>query len=505
MSSIKFTKTVERWGMFEAEVHGHADGNPFEDYEIRGTFTSLNEDKKVIGFYDGDGVYKVRFMPGMEGMYHFEISGSFSDDVYSGDFEVTAPSESNHGPVRVVNNTRLAYEDGTPYISMGTTCYVWALQKEETQKKTLETLAESPFNKIRFCIFPKHYIHNFHDPISFPYEGTPCDCSGLTEDNFVMFADPGSYEGNEWDFRRFNINHFRHFDDCIRKLLELGIEADIILLHPYDRWGFSKMGTENENFYLKYAVARFAAFRNVWWSMANEYDLFFWKTIMDWESNAAVVCKYDPYRHMRSIHNCFGLYDFSKAWVTHCSIQRTDIYASAELTDKWLTQFNKPVVLDEINYEGNIDQAWGNISGQEMTRRFWECALRGGYPGHGETYQHPQDILWWSHGGELHGDSPARIRFLYDILKEVPGIYLHRIPDSWDGVAGANDDGSCLLYYYSFFRPGFRRYSMPEGAEYDVDVIDTWEMTITPVGTFSGKFKIQLPGKEYMAVRMRRR
>ena len=30
--------------------------------------------------------------------------------------------------------------------------------------------------------------------------------------------------------------------------MDLGIEADIILLHPYDRWGFSKMGTENENF-----------------------------------------------------------------------------------------------------------------------------------------------------------------------------------------------------------------------------------------------------------------
>ncbi len=34
-----------------------------------------------------------------------------------------------------------------------------------------------------------------------------------------------------------------------------------------------------------------------------------------------------------------------------------------------------------------------------MVRRFWETAVRGGYCGHGETYLHPEDILWWSKGG----------------------------------------------------------------------------------------------------------
>ena len=505
MEGFTFTEKVERWGVFEAAVKGFADGNPFEDYEITGTFVSKDETKTVTGFYDGDGVYKVRFMPGFAQPYHFEISGSFSDEIYTGDFDVDPAGENNHGPVRVAPRCRLAYEDGTPYISLGTTCYVWPLQEERVQKDTIETLANSPFNKIRFCVFPKHYIHNFHDPISFPYEGTPCDASGLNEDNFVMFGAAEIMEGNNWDFRRFNVKHFQHMDDCIQKLMDLGIEADIILLHPYDRWGFSKMGTENENFYLKYAVNRFAAYRNVWWSMANEYDLFFHKTIADWESNAAVVCQYDPYRHLRSIHNCTNIYDFSRAWITHCSIQRTDVYQSAELTDKWQMQYGKPVVIDEMNYEGNIDQAWGNISGQEMTRRFWECALRGGHPGHGETYMHPQDILWWSHGGKLHGDSPERIAFLADILKEVPGAYLHPERQMWDELLSLSDDGNYSLRYYSYFRPGFRRFKMPEGYEYDVDVIDTWNMTIEHRGTFSGNFRLDMPGREYMAIRMIRR
>ena len=59
---------------------------------------------------------------------------------------------------------------------------------------------------MRFCVFPKHYIHNFRDPETFPYEGTPVDKSNLTEENFSYFVD---FSGNNWDFTRFNPEHFR--------------------------------------------------------------------------------------------------------------------------------------------------------------------------------------------------------------------------------------------------------------------------------------------------------
>jgi uncharacterized protein (DUF3820 family) len=35
-----------------------------------------------------------------------------------------------------------------------------------------------------------------------------------------------------------------------------------------------------------------------------------------------------------------------------------------------------------------------------------------------------------------------------------------------------------------------------------VEVIDTWNMTITDAGRHQGRFKIDLPGHEYMAVRI---
>ena len=58
---------VERWGMFELSLPGKTDGNPFTDYDIRGRFEGRHEDVMVSGFYDGDGIWKIRFMPAYTG------------------------------------------------------------------------------------------------------------------------------------------------------------------------------------------------------------------------------------------------------------------------------------------------------------------------------------------------------------------------------------------------------------------------------------------------------
>lgn len=497
---------VEKWEMFEVSCEGKKSGNPFTDYTIKGIFRNCQEEVEVDGFYDGDGVYKVRFMPSFEGTYNYEITGTFSDKKTTGEIEVVAPSEGNHGPVRVANTYHFAYEDGTPYYSIGTTCYVWDLQSDERIEETLESLKESKFNKIRFCIFPKHYDYNLGEPRSYPYEGTPMDSSILTSDNFNEYTD--KTEGNHWDFTRFNPEHFRQVERCVEAVRDLGIEADLIVMHPYDRWGFSRMTKEQDAMYWKYVLARFSAYRNIWWALANEYDLFPHKSLEDWEGYAKLICKYDPYRHLRSIHNCGPFYDHNRPWITHCSIQRQDLYKTVEYTNEWRERYRKPVVLDEIAYEGNIQHAWGNISGQEMVRRFWETVVRGAYPGHGETYMNKDQILWWSHGGKLHGESWKRVEFLHQIMCDTPGIGLAPAVKGWDDTCAVPEDKLLAertgyqLYYYSFMRPSFREFYFDDDTDYHVDVIDTWNMTIEDRGTYKGKFKIELPGKEYMAIRI---
>ena len=503
---------TERWGVFELTLPGKTEGNPFTDYEIRGVFKGAAEEKEVKGFYDGDGNYVIRFMPSFEGTYCYRITGSFSDEAAEGQFLVTAPARENHGPVHVANTFHFAYADGTPYYSIGTTCYVWALQSDERIRETLQTLRESAFNKIRFCILPKHYDYNLNEPRSYPYEGTPMDSSVLTSDNFMSYS--GAAEGNHWDFYRFNPAHFRHLEWCIQELGKLGIEADIIVMHPYDRWGFSTRKPDQDDLYWRYVLARFSAYRNVWWSLANEYDLLREKTTEDWERYARIIQEEDPYNHPRSIHNCIAFYDHTKPWVTHCSLQRQDLYRTAENTDFWREQFGKPCVLDEIAYEGNIQHGWGNITGEEMVRRFWEAFVRGGYPGHGETMLTPdaEGVLWWSHGGKLRGESHKRFKFLHEIMCETPGLGLRPYEKkSWDESAAVPENAPAddspkdyYLFYYSFMRPTFRDFYFDDETKYRVRVLDTWNMTVEDCGVHQGKFRIQLPGRQYMAVQIRK-
>ena len=158
MNKITYEKQVERWGIAEITCYGPSEGNPFLEQSVKGRFCGKNETVTVEGFYDGEGVYKIRFMPSFPGTYTFSVESSFMEEETEGTFLVTPASEGNHGPVRVAGTYHFAYEDGTPYYSVGTTCYVWELQSDERISQTLESLKKARFNKIRFCIFPNIMI-----------------------------------------------------------------------------------------------------------------------------------------------------------------------------------------------------------------------------------------------------------------------------------------------------------------------------------------------------------
>ena len=63
--------------------------------------------------------------------------------------------------------------------------------------------------------------------------------------------------------------------------------------------------------------------------------------------------------------------------------------------------------------------------------------------------------------------------------------------------------GGYEIHYYGFGRPSFRDFIKPEG-KWQAEIIDTWEMTVTDAGVHSGKFRVALPGKEYMAIRLKK-
>jgi hypothetical protein len=501
-SLVLADEPVEQWGIFEVVLKGPSAGNPFTEVELSARFSQEDRTVIVAGFYDGDGTYRVRFMPETQGDWRYETRSNRPElDGKSGRFAVVKPTAGNHGPVRVRKMFHFAYADGTPYFQVGTTCYVWNHQGDSLEEQTLATLKDAPFNKLRMCVFPKHYAFNQNEPPDYPFVGTP---------------------PRDWDLTRFNPAFFHHLERRVGQLRDLGIEADLILFHPYDNghWGFDRMPTEADDRYLRYVVARLSAYRNVWWSLANEWDFMKEKKEADWDRFFRIVQESDPAGHLRSIHNGTILYNQTHPWVTHASIQNGSAVADFGRAVLYRDVYRKPIVFDEVKYEGNIPQRWGNISAEEMVHRFWQGAIAGTYVGHGETYLHPQDILWWSKGGVLHGESPPRIAFFRKILEEGPSEGLELI-DKWQEPHIAGKKGEYYLIYFGKETPKEWSLELPRAGlnaplTLRAELIDTWTMTVMPIdGAFTFKpsdnytlrcedpRSLKLPGKPYMAIRLR--
>ena len=68
--------SVEKWGLFEVELKGPAEGNPFVDVQLSAEFKNGDTTIKAPGFYDGDGTYKIRFMPSVEGEWSYKTQSN---------------------------------------------------------------------------------------------------------------------------------------------------------------------------------------------------------------------------------------------------------------------------------------------------------------------------------------------------------------------------------------------------------------------------------------------
>lgn len=482
--------------------------------DLTAVFTHEGQLITVKGFYDGEGQYKVRFLPEQPGECRWQVSGIVS----ATGCDTCLPAPDAHGRVRA-EGVHFEYADGTLFWPFGTTVYALIHQPDELVEQTLQTLAASPFNKVRLCLFPKHFAYNENEPPFYPFE---------------------KKEGGGWDVRRPCLAYWHRLEAILDRLARLHIEADIILFHPYDNWGFAEMPQEDNLIYLDTVIRRLAAYPGIWWSLANEYDVCGAKSLDDWYGIEAFVSENDPFRHLLSNHHCYQPWDFARPAVTHVSVQTKTLNRVAE----WLEKYHKPVVVDECCYEGNLQTPWGNLSAAEMTSRFWKAVVTGGYCTHGETFLDPgRDILWWAKGGALHGQSPARIAFLRQIAESLPGP-IENVPDHFaaackpenrervkakvaylpkdlqgmfkavfaadprelafvfegDMLYQGKVGESVFLTYYDIHCPAEDTLSLPESGSYTVEVIDTWAMTRTVAARgVRGRVTISLPGKEGIA------
>lgn len=511
---------MRQYEMFELEFKGREPEGSQAVVDVQAEFAHTPEGqepvkKQVKGFYAGNGVYKVRFYPDEAGVYEWKVTGLVSGEGR----EECAPADGAKGMVHAVD-THFEYDSGEVFKPFGTTIYAMNHQPQELIDQTMETLKSAPFNKVRHCVFPKHYDYNHNDPEYFAFEKD---------------------ENGNWDVNRPCFAFWDHFEEGIFALARMGIQSDLILFHPYDCWGFASLSMEDNLVYLDYLLRRFAAIPEMWWSMANEYDLCRAKTMEDWYAIEEFIAANDPWHHLLSNHNCLDFYDFTRPNITHVCVQTPLVEKGAE----WMEEYKKPVIDDECCYEGDLPLSWGNISAFEMVNRFWKLNAVGAYATHGEVFRCREEVLWWSKGGVLKGQSPKRIAFLRQIMEEIPGalspwkedprtrmpgldemtpeqleelanspIARHFMNQSEaDRIVGMMKDldyAGCygdevFVKYFGRHCNSITTVYLPENAKYQLEIIDAWKMTREVAMTgISGKVDVELPGREGTAILIRK-
>ena len=126
---------ISQYDPFELSLTGPTEGNPFTDVTVGARFELNGHVQDVAGFYDGDGVYRVRFMPDAPGVLRYRTASNRPElDGRAGERVVVPAQPGNHGPVRVWNTFHFRYDDGTPYLQMGTTCYAWVHQGADLRR-----------------------------------------------------------------------------------------------------------------------------------------------------------------------------------------------------------------------------------------------------------------------------------------------------------------------------------------------------------------------------------
>lgn len=426
-------------------------------------------ERVVPGFWDGGTTYRARFAPDLEGTWTWT---SESDDsaLNGATGEVEVARGDHHGPVRVVHRFHFAHADGTPFRPVGTTAYNWLHQDEPLFSSTVDAIAEAGFNKFRFMVFPQGGGYIEHVPTLMPFEKTD----------------------GRWDVTRPVPAFFQRLDRAVEVLGDRGIQADVLIYNAYDRgqFGLNELTEEEDAIYLRYLVARLAAHPHVWWSLCNEFDQLE-RPAERWDRTGALLAEIDPYDHLRSIHNWIEMHDNNQPWITHASIQNGSATTEFGRANLYRDVYGKPVVLDEIKYEGDIPDRWGHLDAEQLVHQFWITTVAGCYASHGESFVTESGSLHMVEGGPLRGDSPARLAFLRGILEEVDGAGLDPI-DKWDDpayVAGIHR--RVYVQYLGRNAPATWAFRLPIGVpgerpepgdRFEVDVIDTWNMTVTPVG-----------------------
>ncbi|MEV0614277.1 DUF5605 domain-containing protein [Nonomuraea sp. NPDC050404] len=327
---------------------------------------------------------------------------------------------------------------------MATTALGWHLQEDKRRAQTLATLESSPFDRVRMAALASR-----------------CSLDSL--------------------------------EDRVSELAAIGVTAELVLLSS----GEGVTDVEAAARYVSEVVPRLAVHRNVWWSLTDDPSQFPGLSEHDWVRLADLVAEEDPGHHPLSITVEAGSPLLWRRSFTHGSVR------ARSPRDAWVQtrDHHKPVRMDMCGYEGDADDPWRSLTAEEVVNQAWDGTVRRRCVTHGESYRDEDGLTWSEAGGTLSGGAVPRLALLRQILTAIPAEarYVDRDAPMLELT------GEFYLEFCGEHRFPERTYDVPEG-RYEVEVIDTWEMTVTWGEVQEGPtVTVPLPGTVGQAIRLRRR
>ena len=224
-------------------------------------------------------------------------------------------------------------DDGTRYFMWGQTYYD-IMQKAvagQDWKTAIDKSAGYGLNKIRMHVYAQGDYRNKDD-----------------EGGYVSpYPDAQPYKGTRTkpDRDSLNLHYWKVLDEIVPYLASKSLVADLIITNPYMR--NRQFGTDEQNDrFVRYVVARYAAYPNVIWCLANEYnyaanlDFKYPQDQADFNRFGQIIRKSDPWMASDSMLRPLSTHQgtkidfdfFTASWPTHAVIQ----YGTAQSGDEEL-------------------------------------------------------------------------------------------------------------------------------------------------------------------------
>ena len=425
---LEAPSTVQRFGVaeFVVRIANPPFGNPFTDADLTGVFTSGSTVVRVSGFADSqDGsVFRLRFCPEIADAtyrYRLRLTGASLDQEFTGNLRCTR--SRSPGPVVVAPRQPRHFThagSGKPFYHLGYTAYhLFDTSNADGQvDETIDYCARHGFNKIRFLLagYPRDTDrrtsgdaeHGVPEGWNAPnYGSRPGQVNALP----AWLGEPHSF-----DFRRFHVPYWRRVERGIRRMRDKGIVATCIV--TIEKQGLpDEYGdfTDAEKRLYRYAVARLAAFDNVWWDLGNEHNEY---RSADWANRmGALVKESDPYDRLVSAH---GYADFQYASAPWADFIITQQYGDERAVHDWALKYassRKPYVNEEYGYEGDGDKPGHGQNGDWVRRCHWAIAMAGGYATYGDW---SGGISYFYMGEPGPGKAAVQLKHLRSFFEALP-------------------------------------------------------------------------------------